>query len=130
MAPYTTLGGFPVIFSTSDFYGNTVTLYQTTWDGHIATEHAEMAGLEEFVEAAVVDPVEINPSTRFPDSLAFRFEINRPAISINEIRVLVWYDSLDFLTGGTNGTVTTTYPIDLSQYNPALAAAIYTKQKK
>jgi hypothetical protein len=133
MAPFTTYDAtVPVIFSTLDVYGNAITLYEGTWTSHIITEHTPMIGLENHVAAAIQEPDEINPSTRFQDSFGFRYE-NAAFANIstsNDIRVFVQYaDPKSVLSGGTSGLITTAYPIDLARYNPKLGAAIYKKPK-
>lgn len=138
MAPFVTFDNtLPVVFSTSGFRGNTITLYGATWNDKIVIEHPEMARLENYVEAAIIDPDEIRPSTRFSD--AFGFKYSSPELvgalagigsTATEIRVLVYTNNQNnFMGGGTACLITTAYPIDLSAYTPKLGPPIFTKKK-
>jgi hypothetical protein len=138
MAPFFTFDNtIPVVFSTAGFRGNTITLYGPTWNDKIVIGHPEMAGLEDYVQSAIIDPDEIRPSTRFADSFGFKYSspelvdaLAGVGSTATEIRVLVYTtDPNNFMVGGTSSLITTAYPIDLSAYTPRLGPPIFTKKK-
>jgi hypothetical protein len=140
--------GKAIVFSTSDFYGNKVTLTEKTWKGHVAPKHVEMVGLENEVERALQDPDEILPSAQFPDVFGFTyysaalgayvlgtgtmptFTVTAAGVPTNvaQMRVVVQYDDPNIALGNTVGKVNTAYPVTFGK-NPNFGTAIYKKKK-
>ena len=120
----------PPIFTTTDVYGNYISLGRGTWEGHIVVEHPDMAGLELLVENVIVDPALIRTSSKSNTGVAF---ISDPGIGPRPegIRVLVNYSDTYYEMGASSGIVQTAYPIDIFQYgNPQLARIIYERKGK
>jgi len=116
-----------LVFSTTDFYGNLVTLTQDTWRAHIVFYHPSMVGYESLVEKTIQDPQEIRLSLYSSTGVAFvspRGVGPRP----EGIRVLVNYADTAYVKGATTGKVSTAYPVDLVKYRtPKLGKSIYKK---
>jgi hypothetical protein len=118
---------YPLIFTTTDFFGNQVILKENTWLDHILSEHQDMVGHEATLEAVLKDPLEILPSTLSNTCAAY---ISGPAVGPRPegVRVLVNYTDIYYEKGASSGTITTAYPIDIIKYsNPQLGKAIYKK---
>jgi len=124
--------GVQVTFSTIGFRGNTVTLYEPQMQ-HIL-EHPEMAGLQQYIEAAVVNPDKVCESNKYPDSFGFEYSdpnvvqiLGAAGSTATEIRV--WVHSPDpgiFVLGGGVGFVSTAHPIDYP-LNPKVGRVIFKK---
>lgn len=117
----------PLIFSTTDCYGNLVTLSEDTWNTHVTIEHPEMAGLETVVQQTVEEPFEIRVSAFSDTGVAF---VSTPGAGSHAegIRVLVNYADVVYEKGSTSGKIQTAYPIDVIKYGrPQLGRVIYRK---
>ena len=117
----------PLVFTTTDFFGNLVNLQQDRWVGHIISEHPEMTGYETLVKGVVEAPREVQVSTQEETGLAF---ISDPGVGPRPegIRVLVSYADTHYEKGSTSGMITTAYPIDIQKYRrPRLGRTIYKK---
>jgi hypothetical protein len=120
----------PNLFSTNDFYGNLVTLAQTSWDEHILVEHPELAGYEDLIKSTLKNPSEVRLSTQSDTALAF---ISEPGTGPRPegIRTLVDYADMFYEKGSSSGMVVTAYPIDIVKYGtPQLGKTIYKKGRK
>lgn len=117
----------PLVFSTTDFYGNLVTLSEDTWNTHVIIEHPAMAGLENLVQKTIQDPYEIRLSTASETGVAFVSPAGvgpRP----EGIRVLVNYVDIVYEKGATSGKIQTAYPIDVIKYGSSqIGRVIYKK---
>jgi hypothetical protein len=117
----------PIIFSTTDVWGNLISLSSKTWNTHITLDHPEMASLQSLIQQVVQDPFEVRESTNFSTSVAF---ISEPGAGSHTegIRVLVDYADTHYQKGASSGNVTTAYPIDTIKYSaPQLGKSIYKK---
>ena len=116
-----------LVWSTSDFFGNSVMLVRSTWDLHILDEHPEMDTYEALVKSTVEKPFEIRTSTQNNTALAF---ISEPGIgpSPEGIRALVNYADTYFEKGSTSGMIVTAYPVDIVKYgSPQIGKTIYKR---
>lgn len=104
-------------FQTADFWGNTVTLSESTWT-HILRGHPDMSGHSEAIEKAVKEPTIVSESTTDSEALIFDgYNMMRPSSRI--VRVVVRYECRDNVkSGSTNGLVATAYgPLTASTGN-------------
>jgi hypothetical protein len=116
-----------LVFSTTDFYGNLVTLSEDTWNAHVIIEHPAMAGFENLVEKTIQGPDIIRLSTASETGVAF---VSPAGVgpSPEGIRVLVNYVDIFYEKGATSGKVQTAYPVDVIKYgSPKLGRVIYKK---
>jgi hypothetical protein len=116
-----------LLWSTSDYYGNQITLGAETWDTHVLMGHPEMSAYGPLVKQTVEQPYEIRESTQSATALAFA---SAPGTgpSPEGIRVLVNYADMYFAKGATSGAVMTAYPVDIGKFgNPRLGKTIYRK---
>lgn len=119
----------PLVFSTTDVFGNLVVLAQATWNEHIIDidGHPEMAGWEQAVYDVIGDPHEVRLSTEYDTGVAFISDANvgpRP----EGIRAIVGFAEKFYEKGATTGMVITAYPIDIVNYrNPRIGKTIYKK---
>jgi hypothetical protein len=98
------------IWTTVSIHGNTIRLYEE--DFLHLVEHPEMAGQENLIKEAVEKPTVVREGN-YPDSCAFY----RPSsTNPGAIKVLVWHDKETFLGGGTEGHVTTAFPVSEQHY--------------
>jgi hypothetical protein len=110
-----------VIWTTVSIHGNTISLYEE--DFLHLLEHPEMAGQEQAIREAVERPTTVREG-RFPDSCTFE----RPWSTNPEgIRVFVRHDREMFLAGGTDGHVTTAFPINTQKYSRNRVGPIIAK---
>jgi len=117
----------PLLFTTTDFFGNSIILKTKTWELHILDEHPEMAGYEKMVQGVVEQPEQIRISTDYDSGLAF---ISSPGVGPRPegIRVLVDYADTFYEKGASFGVVATAYPIDWIKYgHPKLGKTIYRR---
>jgi hypothetical protein len=116
------------VFVTTEFFGNSVQLYTSTWTDHILVEHPQMVGYEALVRQVLRDPDEIRESILY--SYAAAFISAAGLISPQGFRVIVKYDDAMYQKGSTSGIVATAYPVDLVNYQkPNLGKSIYRKKK-
>lgn len=116
-------------FTTSDPFGNTVSLSEGTWT-HI-TIHKEMVQYKRAVQLTVENPSVIYISTDDENSLVFHGErLILP--SPNIIRVVIEYENMvDIRSGGTEGIVLTSYPVSpVTQYSGRIGSLFYERPKK
>lgn len=117
-----------IIWQTISVHGNTVYLYEEDWN-HAVEGHPEMAGQEELVKSTIEKPLRTREG-RFPDSCAF----DGPMSTNPEgVRVLVRHDREVFLQGGTDGHVTTAFPINTKRYARTRVGSIieeYSEKKE
>jgi hypothetical protein len=107
-----------VIWTTVSVHGNTIYLYEDDFR-HIL-EHPEMAGQEELIKRAVESPTVVREGW-VPSSCAFE----RPWSTNPEgVRVYVEHQRETFLYGGTEGHVTTAFPIQTKRFPGARTGPI------
>jgi hypothetical protein len=118
---------FTLVFSTTDFYGNLVTLSGDTWNTHIVVDHPDMAGCENLVQETVQDPHEIRVSTLSDTGVVF---VSSSGVGPRPegIRVLVDYADAFYEKGASSGRIVTAYPIDIVKYSrPNIGRLIHKK---
>lgn len=119
-----------LVFSTTDYFGNLVTLAQGTWVEHILDPqqgHPEMEGLEDIVEDVIKNPNEIRISSGETTALLY---ISSPGVGPRPegVRAVVKYETTLYEKGATRGAVATAYPIDIKKYGTGgLGKRIYQR---
>lgn len=116
-----------LVWDTTDFFGNYITLEQVTWNEHIVVEHPAMASYEALTKSVVENPDEIRLSTQQQTALAF---ISGPGTGPGPegIRALVNYTDNSYEKGSSFGRIVTAYPVDIIKYGtPKLGKLIYKR---
>jgi hypothetical protein len=116
------------VFSTTDVYGNIVTLDSERWLTHILGEHPQMWGCELAVRKTVEDPAEVRRSLNVNTSVAY---VSEPNVGprAEGIRVIVDYNDTSYEKGATSGMIITAYPVDIVIYgSPQIGKTIYKKR--
>lgn len=112
-----------VIWTTTSFHGNAVTLYQEDLE-HIL-EHKEMVGREADIRRAVESPALVREGW---DAKSCAFEA--PSATNSEgMRVYVKHSRENFIQGGVVGCVTTAYDIQSGRYTTAHVGAVISKDR-
>jgi len=91
------------VFTTSDVFGYSVTLSQSTWNNHIISGHPEMIGNETATQRTIENPQYVYQSIRNADSKVFFAKTAESSYPQIYTSVVVDYD------GNTNGEVKTAY---------------------
>lgn len=116
-----------LVWSTTDYFGNYVTLGRVTWDAHVLDQHPEMDTYESLVKSTIERPYEIRKSTKNNTALAFSSEPGSGP-STEGIRALVNYADMYFEKGSTVGMIVTAYPVDIAKYGtPMLGKSVYKR---
>ena len=97
-----------IIFKTSDYWGNGVSLPHGTWD-HVLRSHPEMRDKLDLIGEVVTNPHLISESSIQKNTLIFD-GYNRVPQSSRIMRVVVRYEDRTAVeSGSTNGNITTAY---------------------
>ena len=118
------------VITTSDPFGNTVSLTNVTWR-HIVEAHVDMTGHLRAIRSTVENPAIIYESTADEAALIFHgigLLLPRP----NIVRVVIRYDSMvDIRVGETEGYVVTAFaPSPTTQFSGQIGPEFYRRPKK